>query len=116
MEARTKARDEERKRRTESKEKVYDLTLAQAALPGLPPPVGNTNTLASGKAAALATNSASVTGSSAPGNPEEEEDKPPAVDATMLETQHILVDYIDQLARNKPEVATTQPAAARQSN
>jgi carboxyl-terminal processing protease len=113
LEARQKARDEERKRRVESKDKIYDLTLAQAALPGLPPPVAKTNTAtASAKSAALATNSASLASAPASDDPEAEEEKPPAVDATLLETQKILVDYIDLMARNKAEIATTRPASA----
>ena len=42
-EARQKARDKERLARPEPPEKVYELTLKQADLPGLPPPVAKTN-------------------------------------------------------------------------
>ena len=60
-EARQKARDKERLARPEPPEKVYELTLKQAALPGLPPPVTKTN-------AALAKLSAPCRGSGpAPG-------------------------------------------------
>ena len=42
-EARQKARDKERLTRPEPQEKVYEITLKQADLPGLPPPVARTN-------------------------------------------------------------------------
>ena len=42
-EARQKAREKERLARQDPPEKVYELTLKQAAMPGLPPPVTKTN-------------------------------------------------------------------------
>ena len=43
LDARQKARDKERLARKESDEKIYELTMRLAALPGLPPPVAKTN-------------------------------------------------------------------------
>lgn len=109
IEARQKARDNERKQRAETKEKVYEISLAQAALPGLPPPMQKTNTVARLSSAAIATNSASVA-QSTPESPliddPDIEDKPPAVDAVMKEAQNIMVDYLGLLPR--PEIATTR--------
>ena len=48
-EARQKARQAELKARPEIGETVYDITLKQAELPGLPPPASKTNDLASAK-------------------------------------------------------------------
>jgi len=103
-EARQKARDKERLARKEPQEKVYELTLRLADQPGLPAPVQKTNTVAkvSGtKGAAAATNSASV--SATPGTSdgltenEPDEEKAPAVDASLEEAEHILVDYMGLL-------------------
>jgi carboxyl-terminal processing protease len=92
--ARQRARDKERLARKTVEPKVYELTLKQAELPGLPPPVAKTNA----PAANLAGN-----------QPEDdEEDAPPAVDATLEETQRILVDYIGLLARKG--IASTERA------
>jgi carboxyl-terminal processing protease len=100
-EARLKARDKERLARKEPQEKVYELTLRLADQPGLPAPVQKTNTVAKvsgANGAAAATNSASV--SATPGDrdvltdDEADDEKAPAVDASLQETEHILVDYM----------------------
>ncbi|MFO1511328.1 MAG: carboxy terminal-processing peptidase [Verrucomicrobiota bacterium] len=105
--ARQRARDKERLARKTVEPTVYELTLKQAELPGLPPPVGKTNdtglTLAADKNIQT--------------DPELEpaEEVAPTVDPTLEETQRILVDYIGLLARKgiasnvRPTTATTTP-------
>jgi carboxyl-terminal processing protease len=103
-EARQKARDKERLARPEPPAKVYELTLKQAVLPGLPPPVAKTNAALANLSirsptspAGASTNSvASAAGTSAAADnlDELEEEKPPAPDATLAEAEHILVDYL----------------------
>jgi carboxyl-terminal processing protease len=101
--ARQKTRDKERLARKDPDQKVYELTLKQVDLPGLPPPLEKTNTAAK----AFAVSGASPAGSSpsaavaaktvSPASDvdgEEPEDKAPAVDPTLDEAQRILVDYI----------------------
>jgi carboxyl-terminal processing protease len=107
-EARQKARGKERLARKEPDRKIYELALKQLDLPGLPPPVEKTNTatqIVAGKSGSfgVSSNSASVV----PKSPaplgaldeEDEEEKPPAVDATLEETERILVDYISLLSQ-----------------
>jgi carboxyl-terminal processing protease len=105
--ARQKLRDKERLARKESAEKIYELTVRQTDLPGLPPAVVKTNNLIAstkGKPGRLAsgngggaTNSASVSIASPkrdPLNDDAEEDHPPAVDVDLVEAEHILLDYL----------------------
>jgi carboxyl-terminal processing protease len=111
-EARQKAREQERSTRPEPQEKVYEITLKQADLPGLPPPVAKTNaSLAkisghpnSGSAGA-ATNSAAAAVPSADNPDEAEAAKPPPPDAPLLEAEHILVDYLSLLPKGNPVTA-----------
>lgn len=106
-EARHKARDKERLARKESPQLVYELTLKQVDLPGLPPPVQKTNaTLArtpAGVGAALSTNAVAAISQAAESIPamdgEEEEEKAPVVDAALEEVEQILKDYISLLSR-----------------
>ncbi|MGO8930597.1 MAG: carboxy terminal-processing peptidase [Limisphaerales bacterium] len=109
VEALLKARDKERLARPEPPEKVYELTLKQAALPGLPPPVTKTNA-ALAKLSAIpgaglpgaSTNSVVASTGAAPGEPgldDAEAEKPPAPDETLVETEHILVDYLSVLPK-----------------
>jgi carboxyl-terminal processing protease len=108
-EARQKARDKERAARPEPPEKVYELTLKQAALPGLPPPVTKTNAalakLSAGPRTDLSgtsTNSAVASAGTTPGEDsldDAEGEKPPAPDATLQEAEHILVDYLSVLPK-----------------
>ena len=108
-EARQKARDKERLARQEPPEKVYELTLKQAALPGLPPPVAKTNAalakLSVRPGAGLSgasTNSAAAAAGAAPGEDsldEAEAEKPAAPDAPLVEAEHILVDYLSVLPK-----------------
>lgn len=103
--ARAKARDKERLSRRASTDKVYELTLKQVDLPGLPPPVGSTNNVSgtlSKPAGAAGTNS--VASLSKPAGSEDSldeipEEKPPAIDASLQETEHILLDYLSLLPK-----------------
>jgi carboxyl-terminal processing protease len=109
--ARAKARDKERLARLEVPEKTYEITLKLAQLPGLPPPVAKTNStvakLSSGKSPApvvAGTNSTVAAARegwhAAPGLDEEtDEDKPPAVDVPLTESENILVDYLSLLPK-----------------
>ncbi len=105
-EARQKARDKERLTRPEPQEKVYEITLKLADLPGLPPPVAKTNAaLAKLSVQPIAGPSGAVTNSAAAAAPggddadEAEAEKPPPTDAPMLEAEHILVDYLSLLPK-----------------
>ncbi len=102
--ARQRARDKERLARKNVEPVVYDLTLKQVGLPGLPPPVAKTN---------LA--SAPLDGGPADADASTAEDTVPAVDATLNETENILLDYIDLLSRKglastaHPDATATRP-------
>jgi len=110
-EIRRKARDHERLTRKETNEKIYELTLKQVDLPGLPPPLAKTNNAAVAKNANdlrsgnVGTNSVAVTprktaahsGSDLDG--EEDEEKAPLVDIALEEAKHILVDYLSLLPK-----------------
>ncbi len=109
--ARQKARDKERLARKEMTEKVYELTLKQAGLPGLPPPLAPTNnSLAkisgpkSDTTTGASTNGpvASVKSPAATDTLDDvlDEERPPAVDADLVESEHILMDYIPLLPKN----------------
>jgi carboxyl-terminal processing protease len=90
--ARQKARDKERLARKAPEPKVYELTLKNVSMPGLPPPVAKTNTVASVTAA-------HGTASADPLSDDLEDEKPPAIDPTLDETQSILVDYLHLLGK-----------------
>jgi carboxyl-terminal processing protease len=105
-EARGKARDKERWARGESPEKVYELTLKQCALRGLPPPVEKTNSLA--KAASRA--GVLPAGHEVSPNDLPEDEKPPTRDASLVEAEQILVDYISLLAKGNVLAAGQVPA------
>jgi carboxyl-terminal processing protease len=106
-EARQKARDKERLARKESNEKVYELTLRLAGVPGLPPPMQKTNA-AVAKLAATAPGTLGTNLAAAPNTPkavsepneETEEDKPSPVDVDMVEAEHIMVDYLSLLPKS----------------
>jgi carboxyl-terminal processing protease len=116
IEARQKARDKERLARPEPSEKVYEITLRAATQPGLPPPVQRTNTFASTVtnlngtgSVQISNNSATVTTTSQPSSvgteDDQDDEKPPAVDPSLTEAEHILMDYVGLL--QKHTVATT---------
>jgi carboxyl-terminal processing protease len=115
--ARQKARKKERRSRPDPAEKVYELSLRQAAQPGLPAPVQRTNIVAStttnlnGTGSVQISNSAStVTANSLPPvNSEDDEDESPtAVDPALNEAEHILMDYVRLLKDHT--LATTATA------
>jgi carboxyl-terminal processing protease len=99
-EARQKARDKERLARPEPLEKVYELTLKQAALPGLPPPLTKTNAAAAKLSAhAGASGPGAGTGSAAAAAgsgslDDAEAEKPAAPDEPLVEAERILIDYL----------------------
>jgi carboxyl-terminal processing protease len=107
---RLKARDKERLASGEPDEKTYELTLKQAGLPGLPPPVAKTNSAVAkissakgGSVSGVTTNGAIAARDSAqPAALDEtlDDEKPPAVDADLLESERILRDYIFLLPRS----------------
>jgi carboxyl-terminal processing protease len=105
VDTRVKARNKERAARPEPNEKVYEINLKQAALPGLPPPLARTNLTARISnsrtppiASGLGTNAplAAAQEGVRPASPDSDtdEEKPSPVDATLNETEHILMDYI----------------------
>ena len=107
-EARQKARDKERLARHEPPEKIYELTLSQVYLPGLPAPVQKTNSAVArlsirpgAEVAAVSTNSVAAALKSAfherNVGDDAEEEKPTAEDITLVETEHILADYLSIL-------------------
>ena len=102
--ARTKARDKERLARKMPEPKVYEVTLKNAGLPGLPPPVAKTNSVTAkiSGSGADAHASASVEVPRAPlgtGELDGDDETPPAVDPTLDETESILVDYLNLLGK-----------------
>ncbi len=102
LEARAKARDKERIARHNPAEKIYELTLKQAELPGLPPPVGATNSIATAATAVSAgasTNSVAASVKAVLPEEDDEDVKAPAVDAGLEETEHILLDYLSLLPK-----------------
>jgi carboxyl-terminal processing protease len=116
LDARSKARDKERRARPEPPEKVYELTLQNVDQAGLPAPLTWTNgTMVSLSPKPLttldgtATNSASATSPkpAVPDHTEDLSDGPGATpDASLDEAEHILVDYLSLLP--KGEVVTTE--------
>jgi len=98
LEAKQKARKEERKSRGEAPVTTYEITLKNADLPGLPDPVSPTNQVALAEADAPPPSDAAA-------DEGEEDDKSPAVDVHLEETKRILVDLIALLANN-PGAAT----------
>jgi carboxyl-terminal processing protease len=123
LEARMKARDKERLARKEPDIKVYEVALKQVDLPGLPPPVEKTNTVAKlggrkGLVQGAATNE-SVAAAAPSGvgeahliEEDSDEEKPAAVDATLGETERILVDYLSLLPR-QDVVMQTRPGGGK---
>jgi carboxyl-terminal processing protease len=111
-EARQKAREKERLARPEPQNKVYEITLKQADLPGLPPPVAKTNAALarisvqpSVGSPGASTNSAAAAAPSGDIPDEAEAAKPPPPDVPLLEAEHILVDYLSLLPKGNPVTA-----------
>jgi hypothetical protein len=92
--------------RQEPSEKTYEITLKLAQQSGLPAPMAKTNSpvakASSGKSPLVAvagTNSTVAAAKEAPSSSpalegDLDEDKPPAVDAALIESEHILMDYV----------------------
>ncbi len=99
--ARQKARDQERAARKAPDVKVYELTVEKAGEPGLPPPLGETNTVtaATSPARPLPAPAGSTSVVAAPPPP------PAAVDPMLDETERILEDYISLLSSNQMLIA-----------
>ena len=100
--ARQKAREQERAARKTPDVKIYELTVAKAGEPGLPPPLGETNTVTADKLPArpLPTPVGSTSVTTVPPPP-----TPPAVDPMLDETERILEDYISLLSSNQVLIA-----------
>lgn len=107
-EARQKARQAELKSRPESTETVYEITLKQTELPGLPPPTRPTNELASARSphsTLAASPTADAAGDAAASSVDDEDEEEagetrvPPVDATFKEAKRILVDLISLWSR-----------------
>lgn len=103
-EAREKARENERRIRKQPAEIVHDLTLKQVDLPGLPPPTQKTNSVAALdiNSPSVPTNAAAVASAAGvdenrDGEAEEDKDKVPPPDVSLVEAEHILVDYLSAL-------------------
>ena len=105
-EARQKARDQERLAHPEPQEKVYEITLKLADLPGLPPPMAKTNAAlaklsvrAEAGAFGVSTNSVAAAAPSGDALDEADAERPAAPDEPLLETEHILLDYLSLLPK-----------------
>jgi carboxyl-terminal processing protease len=97
--ARQKARDQERAARKAPDVKIYELTVANAGEPGLPPPLDETNTVT---AITLPAHPflAPVGSTNVVAVP-----TPPVVDPMLDETERILEDYISLLSSNQMLIA-----------
>jgi len=105
--ARNKAREEERKARKRPEPVVYDITLKQADLPGLPEPEDATNSHASVISSGAATAHQMAGVAVQADDADDDEDKAPPVDPTLDETEFILVDYLGLM--NKVVTAKVDP-------
>src|ERR1044071_7760687 len=108
-EARQKTREKERLARKSAPETVYEISLKQCDLPGLPPAVEKTNSIARVTAPTAgadpkgsASNVAPAPPSPAPASPAEDsdEEKAPAIDVSLMEAEHILADYVAVLPKD----------------
>jgi carboxyl-terminal processing protease len=99
--ARQKARDQERAARKTPDVKIYELTVENCDEPGLPPPLGETNTMTANNlpAGPLLTPSGTTTAVTVP------QSHPPAVDPMLDETERILEDYISLSSANQMLIA-----------
>jgi len=109
--ARLKARDKERLARQEPPEKVFEITLRQALEAGLPAPVAKTNAQArlaqkGGASTTGASASAPSSGTAADLLDDPDDEKAPYVDAPLMETERILLDYLGLLPKGNLITAT----------
>jgi carboxyl-terminal processing protease len=91
--ARQKSRDQERAARKASGLKIYDITVENADQPGLPPALGETNSVAVASSISIINADQAVI-----------KNPPPSLDPTLNETANILQDYIAILSGNHPLV------------
>lgn len=113
---RVKSRKKELAARPEPPGKIYEIKLKDVDLPGLPPPIAWTNHVANIQSTNAAAGSIVIQktpagGETKPAKPaghpaedsEDEEtaanDGPPAPDITLDEARHVMLDYLDLLAR-----------------
>ena len=99
--ARQKARDQERAARKAPDVKIYELTVEKADEPGLPPPLGETNSIAANPPLQPRPLPTPV-GTAIAAEPTP---KPPAVDPMLDETERILEDYIPLLSSKQMLIA-----------
>ncbi len=99
--ARDKARDQERAARKAPDVKIYELTVEKAGKPGLPTPLGETNTVTADSLIA-GTNSMQTASTNVVAAPPP---TPPAIDPMLDETKRILEDYISLLSSNQMLIA-----------
>lgn len=96
-EAREKARNQERLARQVPEPTIYELTLKQVALPGLPRPVAKTNSLNAKLDSDAGAVSSTVANHDPSGSGELEAETAPVTDAALEETSQILRDYVGLL-------------------
>lgn len=108
--ARQKARDQERMARQAPEHTVYELPLKLTDVPGLPPPVERTNTVAGKTGLGSGAGATSAAISPAETDPDAaldaDEDKPPTIDYVLDEAQRILIDYLSLLSKKSMLSAT----------
>ncbi len=113
-EAKQKARDKELRARPDPDEKVYEITLKNADLPGLPPPIQKTNSLAAKTEIQVeGTNTVTVAAQSKADITEssedvDDDDKLLSFDwnvANLTEAERILLDYVSLLSKPGPMIA-----------
>jgi carboxyl-terminal processing protease len=95
--ARADRRKKERHARKETDVKIYDITLNNADLPGLPAPAAKTNDLAAVTAETPASPNSAV---SLTDDDAGHDDKTPLIDVTMEETKRILLDFIALMTKD----------------
>mgnify|MGYP000070730089 CR=1 FL=1 len=99
-EARAEARKKDLKARPQPDFRVYEITLKNCGLPGLPPPVATTNQTAAVKKEAAVVEVE-------PGEEETADESVPAVDYALEEAKRVLLDLVELSA--KPGVAAKRP-------
>jgi carboxyl-terminal processing protease len=107
QELRQKARDQERLARKEPTEKVYEITLKNVSMTGLPEPVQKTNSASAHVTGDYDSTSSGAASASDVSDDEGDEDKPAPVDPTMREAQRILVDYVGLIGNRAVLAAST---------
>ncbi|MFN7141334.1 MAG: carboxy terminal-processing peptidase, partial [Limisphaerales bacterium] len=93
------ARKKERAARKIPNEKIYEITLKNVDQPGLPAPMARTNEVALAESSAVASEIHGDVTAEVGAAENGEEEKTPAFDATLVETKHILLDYISLIGK-----------------